>query len=70
VIDDQTSVLDTQLLRADAFRQSILEKAFSGELVEHNPDDQPAAALLERIKAEKALQKPRAKTRQRKAANA
>ncbi len=51
-------------------RQSILKEAFSGELVEQDPSDEPAAVLLERIKAEKASQKPRAKTRQRKAANA
>ena len=62
--------IDTQLRKADALRQSILKKAFSGELVNQDPDDEPAAALLERIKAEKASQKPRAKPRQRKVANA
>lgn len=34
-------------------RQSILKKAFSGQLVEQDPADEPANALLERIKAEK-----------------
>lgn len=37
-------------------RQSILWKAFSGKLVEHNPADEPASALLERIRAEKEQQ--------------
>jgi len=31
-----------------------LKKAFSGHLVEQDPDDEPASVLLERIRAEKA----------------
>lgn len=62
--------IDTQLQKADVLRQSILKKAFSGELVEQVPNDEPATALLRRIKAEKASQKPRAKTRRRKVASA
>ena len=62
--------IDSQLRKADALRQSILKKAFCGELVKQDTNDEPAAVLLERIKAEKASQKPRAKTRQRKEANA
>jgi len=34
----------------DRLPQSILAKAFRGELVEQYPDDQPAAVLLERIR--------------------
>jgi type I restriction enzyme S subunit len=33
--------------------QSILAKAFRGELVPQDPNDEPASVLLERIKAEK-----------------
>lgn len=33
-------------------RQSILKKAFSGELVHQNPNDEPAYASIERIKSE------------------
>ena len=33
--------------------QSILSKAFRGELVPQDPDDEPASALLECIRAEK-----------------
>ena len=62
--------IDSQLRKANTLRQSILKKAFSGELVKQDPCDEPAAILLERIKAEKASQKPRAKTRQRRVANA
>ena len=53
-IDAIESDLARQLSSADALRQSILTKAFSGQLVPQNPDDEPASSLLERIKAEKA----------------
>jgi len=35
--------------------QSILAKAFRGELVPQNPNDEPALALLERIRAERVV---------------
>ena len=53
--------IDAALTRADALRQSILKKAFSGQLVPQDPDDEPAAALLERIKVEKAEREQAAK---------
>jgi type I restriction enzyme S subunit len=37
----------------DKLPQSILAKAFRGELVPQNPNDEPASILLKRIKAEK-----------------
>jgi type I restriction enzyme S subunit len=46
--------IENALMRSEALRQSILERAFSGKLVAQNPHDQPALILLERIKAEKA----------------
>lgn len=48
---DQT--LATALQQADALRQSILKKAFCGQLVAQDPNDEPATALLERIRAGK-----------------
>ena len=38
----------------DHLDQAILAKAFRGELVPQNPNDEPASALLERAKAERA----------------
>jgi len=40
--------------RIDHLTQSILAKAFRGELVPQDPNDEPASMLLERIKAERA----------------
>lgn len=48
---DQT--LATALQQADALRQSILKKAFCGQLVAQDKNDEPATALLERIRAGK-----------------
>ena len=45
--------IEMQLLRAKTLRQSILKKAFSGQLVPQDPSDEPASKLLARIQAEK-----------------
>ena len=45
--------IEASLVRAEAFRQSILKKAFSGKLVSQDQNDEPASVLLERIKVEK-----------------
>ena len=37
----------------NTLRQSILKKAFSGQLVQQDPHDEPASALLDRIRAER-----------------
>lgn len=38
------------------YRESLLAKAFRGELVPQNPNDEPASMLLEQIRAERAKQ--------------
>jgi len=40
--------------RVDTLEQSILAKAFRGELVPQDPNDEPASVLLERIRAQRA----------------
>lgn len=57
---DQT--ITTVLQQSEVLRQSILKKAFSGQLVPQDPNDEPASVLLERIQAEKAALLTRAKT--------
>jgi len=52
-LDQTEKDIETQLKKAEALRQSILKKAFSGKLVAQDPNDEPASVLLNRIKAEK-----------------
>lgn len=61
MLDEKLSVMeriDVEILSSiagsEALRQSILKKAFSGQLVPQDPNDEPAGVLLERIAAEKA----------------
>jgi type I restriction enzyme, S subunit len=42
------------IMRASRLRQAVLKHAFEGELVSPDPTDEPASALLERIRAERA----------------
>jgi len=50
---------------ADKLPQSVLAKAFRGELVPQDPNDEPAEKLLERIKEEKTLLESDKKTKKR-----
>lgn len=60
ILEDKMSVIEflenevkKALLKSDVMRQSILKKAFSGELVSQDPNDVPASALLEAIRQDK-----------------
>ncbi|WP_245939974.1 hypothetical protein [Stenomitos frigidus] len=45
--------------------RSILAKAFRGELVEQDPNDEPASVLLERIRADREQQQSTSNRRKR-----
>lgn len=53
VIDQLEQDITVALQQAEALRQSILKKAFAGQLVPQDPQDEPASALLARIRAAK-----------------
>ncbi len=63
-VDQLDQTITTALQQADALRQSILKKAFSGQLVPQDPHDEPASALLARIRAERETSKPKSKGKQ------
>lgn len=52
IVDHLERDVASSLGQLSAIRQSILKKAFSGQLVAQDPDDEPASVLLDRIKAE------------------
>jgi len=58
VADQTEATLEANLKRAVRLRQSILKKAFRGELVPQNPNDEPASVLLERIRMERSQTRP------------
>ncbi len=55
-----------QSSHAGALRQSVLKRAFEGRLVPQDPNDEPASVLLERIRAQREAEKPKAKRRRTK----
>ncbi|MCX6874857.1 MAG: hypothetical protein NTW21_13770 [Verrucomicrobia bacterium] len=53
VIEQNEREIDAALKRSEVLRQSILKKAFTGQLVPQNPTDEPVSALLGRIRKER-----------------
>ncbi len=49
---------ETAMRQSTAQRQNLLRAAFRGELVAQDPNDEPASALLERLRAERSGTKP------------
>jgi len=66
VLDEQVTDIEDNLQRCEALRQSILKKAFSGQLVPQDPNDEPAIVLIERIADEKAEAAAKAKPAKKK----
>ena len=62
VVSQAEAAVEANLARAERLRQSILKRAFAGELVPQDPDDEPASALLARIKAEREAAQAAAKS--------
>lgn len=67
VCDQLELEIEINLQKSEALRQSILKKAFCGQLVAQNPADEPASVLLERIRSEKqkSAAKPASKPKKR-----
>lgn len=53
IVDKSVDEIEAQLVKSRTLRQSILNKAFSGELVPQDATDEPASVLLDRIRAER-----------------
>lgn len=56
LIDALRTAVESAQKRSAVLRRAILERAFRGELVPQDADDEPASELLERIRAEHAAQ--------------
>jgi type I restriction enzyme S subunit len=69
-IFEQETAVELALKQSTAQRQNILRAAFSGQLVPQDPNDEPASALLDRIRAERAAREPQKKPRGRQAKEA
>jgi type I restriction enzyme S subunit len=59
VIERNEREIDGALRRSEALRQSILKKAFSGQLVPQDPTDEPASELLARLRTQKSIKPTR-----------
>jgi len=55
-IDRLHGELETSRRRSKQLRRSLLAQAFAGQLVPQDPADEPASVLLDRIRAERAVQ--------------
>jgi type I restriction enzyme S subunit len=55
-------LVESSKLEFEIIQQSILAKAFRGELVEQDPNDEPASVLLDRIRAERQAQESKKST--------
>jgi len=66
VCEKLEALINENLAKAETLKQSILKKAFAGQLVPQDPNDEPAEKLLARIKAEQAAKVPAKPARRKK----
>ncbi len=55
IIEELEETFSLEIAKSETLRHSILKKAFSGQLVLQDPNDEPASVLLERIRVEKTV---------------
>ncbi|KWV30718.1 hypothetical protein AWV63_21470 [Micromonospora rifamycinica] len=65
LLDGMERAVTSAREKANRLRASLLAEAFAGRLVPQDPDDEPAAELLARIRAERAATIPTQRTRSR-----
>lgn len=58
VVDRLEAQIDVERRRSERLRQSILKRAFEGKLVPQEPNDEPASALLDRIRTASTVSRP------------
>ena len=67
VTDEIEITVEANLKRAERLHQSILQQAFSGQLVPEDLNAEPVSVLLESVRVESLLEEPRSTLRQREA---
>ena len=63
IVDKLADEIEVQLAKSETLRQSILKRAFSGQLVRQDETDEAAFVLLDRIRAEREQLTKRARLR-------
>jgi type I restriction enzyme, S subunit len=65
IIDHLEAGIDTKLESATSLRYAILRRAFTGQLLPQDPNDEPASELLKRIATEREARSREAATAKR-----